>query len=146
MWNGKDFEEVHQPSGRYTVRMVVRQLGTGTIQFQDSTDMFLAMLDSSRVPAGYTDADGKLVLRDEKLFPHLYDRPSMTARDEAGEIIGALELTATMRISLAHEGFGVMWLRRDVTVGSVLELVWAPPPPAGAPGDETTPPIEPGQM
>lgn len=138
MWGGRNFEEVHQPSGRYTVHMVVRQLGTGDILFQDSTDMFLAMLDSSRVPAGYTDDDGKLVLKDKKLFPHLYDRPPMIASDENGENMGILDLTPTMRISLVEEGFGSMWFRREITAGAVVELVWSPPPPLAAPGMEST--------
>ena len=92
--------DVHQPSGRYTVHLVVTQEGTGLLLYESRTDMLMAMLDSSRVPTGYTDAEGKLVLKDKKLFPHLYDLPDMTATDETGEIIGTLTLTATMRISL----------------------------------------------
>lgn len=141
MWGGRNFEDIHQPSGRYTVQMIVCQQGTGDILFQDSTDIFMAMLDSSRVPAGYTDEDGTLVLKDKKLFPHLYDRPPMSAWDENAEIVGTLDLTPTMRINLVQEGFGGMWFRREVTAGSFLELVWAPPPPLAARGTETTGPI-----
>ena len=98
-WNGQDFEGVHQPSGRYTVHMVATQLGTGQWVFEDRTDMMLAMLDWSRVPAGYTNANGVLVLKDKKLFPHLYDLPDMEATDENGEIMGKIGRSAPALVS-----------------------------------------------
>lgn len=145
MWNGLDDAGVHQPSGRYTVHMVATQLGTGQWVFEDRTDMMLAMLDWSRVPAGYTNANGVLVLKDKKLFPHLYDLPDMEATDENGEIMGKIELTPLMRISLgdtiAHQG---MSFKKEVLEGSVLEFVWNPhqpqsPPEVGAEAPQTGP-------
>ena len=129
-WNGTNFDGVHQPSGRYTAHLVVMELGSGRLLYEGRTDMLLAMLDSSRVPIGYTDADGKLVLKDKKLFPHLYDRPDMTATDETGEIIGTLTLSPTMRVSLVDTLAGrSMGFREDILAGTVLELVWDPPLP-----------------
>jgi hypothetical protein len=128
VWDGTDFEGIHQPSGRYTAHLVVMEIDTDLLLYEERTDMLLAMLDSSRVPVGYTDADGKLVLKDEKLFPHLYDRPDMTATDETGETIGTLTLTPTMRVSLVDTLAGrSMGFKEDILAGMVLELVWDPP-------------------
>ena len=152
VWNGTDFDDVHLPSGRYTVHLVVTQEGTGLLLYESRTDMLMAMLDSSRVPTGYTDAEGKLVLKDKKLFPHLYDLPDMTATDETGEIIGTLTLTATMRISLtdtlANRSMG---FNEEIQADTVVQLVWDPPPPkaeevvvtGGIPvGPKDLPPVE----
>jgi hypothetical protein len=126
-WNGTDFDDVHQPSGRYTVHMVVIEPGTEQLLIEERRDMLLAMLDSSRVPAGFTNAGGKLVLRDKKLFPHLYDRPDMMATDESAQIIGILALTPTMRISLTDTLAGrTLGFEEEMLSGTVLELVWDP--------------------
>lgn len=142
IWNGLDDQGVHQPSGRYTAHLVATQLGTGLWVFEDRTDMMLAMLDWSRVPAGYTDANGRLVLTDKKLFPHLYDLPDMTATSEDGEIMGKIQLTPLMRIGLSdtvsHQG---MNFKKEVLEGSVLEFVWNPHQPRSLPdiGPEPAP-------
>ena len=95
--------------------------------FEDTTDMLLSMPDPSLVPAGYTDQDGKLVLEDKKLFPHLYDRPDMTATNENAEAIGEFNLTPQMRISLADtSGGGHMNFMIDVPGATTLDLIWDP--------------------
>ncbi len=152
VWNGTDFDGVHQPSGRYSVHLVVREQGTDRLLYEGRKDMLLAMLDSSRVPAGYTDVDGKLVLKNKKLFPHLYDRPDMTATDETGRTIGTLTLTPTMRVSLVDTLAGrSMGFKEDILAGTVLDLVWDPPilkAEASAPargvsaGQKDMPPVE----
>jgi len=145
VWNGRDNADVHQPSGRYTFHMVALQLGTGQQLFEDRTDMLLAMLDTSRVPAGYTDARGRLVLKDRKLFPHLYNRPDMTATDETGEAMGKLTLTPSMRISLVDEsGGGAMRFLKEVSGSGTLELTWDPVKGAGPKGSEPATPWFPG--
>ncbi len=127
MWNGKDDADVHQPSGRYTVRIVMTNVETGLWMFEDRTDMLLSMLDPSRVPAGYTDQDGKLVLKDQKLFPHLYDRPDMTATNEDAQSIGVFNLTPQMRISLADtSGGGHMNFMMEIPGATTLNLIWDP--------------------
>ena len=50
VWNGLDNDQVHQHSGRYTVHMAAHELGTDDLLFEDTTDMFMGLLDSSRVP------------------------------------------------------------------------------------------------
>jgi hypothetical protein len=127
IWDGRDGQGVHQPSGRYTAHLVALDIDTGDKIFEDQTDMFLAMLDSSRVPAGHTNQQGKLVLVDRKLFPHLYNRSPMTATDENGVSLGTLNLTSLMRISLTDTVAGKsMGFKEDVLKGTVLELIWDP--------------------
>lgn len=155
MWNGVDDADVPQPSGRYTAHIVMTNVDTGLRMFADRTDMLLSMMDPSLVPAGYTDQDGKLVLEDKKLFPHLYDRPDMTATNENAETIGTFNLTPRMRISLADtSGGGHMNFLMDVPGATTLEVIWDPSlavsdgsPDPGEPifpgialGDTTNPP------
>ena len=134
MWNGNNSAEEHQPSGRYTAHMVARQLGTNNLLFEDSTDMLMSLLDTSRVPQGYTDSAGRLILKDRKLFPHLYDRPPMEATDENAQIMGKIVLTPTMRISLGNEaGDRGMRFKEEIIAGTVLKLVWDPALASAAP-------------
>lgn len=138
IWNGKNFQQEHQPSGRYTAHMVARQLGTNNLLFEDSTDMLMSLLDTSRVPQGYTDDEGRLVLKDRKLFPHLYDRPPMEATKENGELMGKIVLTPTMRVSLGSETGGQgMRFKEEIIDGTVLELVWDPVVSTGRPALDT---------
>lgn len=126
-WDGKNQAGVHQPSGRYMAHLLGINPYTGQWVFEDRVDMLLSMLDSSRVPAGFTDKDGKLVLKDRKLFPHLYDRPDMTVTNENGEPLGLFNLTPLMRISLADtSGGGHMDFKMDVPGATTLDLVWDP--------------------
>lgn len=127
-WNGQDDAGVLQPSGRYTAHFVAMDLETGELLFEDRVDMLLSMIDSSRVPAGFTGMDGKLVLKDQKLFPHLYDRPDLVATGVRGEYLGMFSLTSLMRISLTDTAVGAnMEFRMEVPGKVTLDLVWDPP-------------------
>jgi len=127
IWDGRNDAGVLQPSGRYTAHLVTMKLDTGELMFEDRTDMLLAMLDPSRVPVGFTGVDGKLVIRDMKLFPHLYDRPDMTATNENAEPLGEFGPHSMMRISLADtNGGGHMNFRMEVPGATTLNLVWDP--------------------
>ena len=126
-WNGMDNADVPQPSGRYTVHIVAVDSDTGELMFEDRTDMLLAMLDLSRVPVGFTGRNGKLVLRDQKLFPHLYERPAMAATDETAQPMGVLNPTSLMRISLTDiAGGGHMSFMLEVPGATTLNLIWDP--------------------
>ena len=145
IWDGENNAEVHQPSGRYTAHMVCTNQETGNWVFEDRTDMLLSMLDSSKVPAGFTDRNGKLVLEDKTLFPHLYDRPDMTATDENGQMMGLFNLTSMMRISLSDpSGGGGMWYKMVVDDSEPVNLTWDPALAAAAMGDELPAPLFPG--
>jgi hypothetical protein len=102
-------------------------IDTDDLMFEDRTDMLLSMLDSSRVPTGFTNQKGYLVLKDQKLFPQLYDLPEMVATDENGQIMGSLVPTSWMRISLVDTAGGRrMDFKREVPGTILLDLVWNP--------------------
>jgi len=127
IWDGRNDAGDLQPSGRYTAHLVAMDPNTGELMCEDRTDMLLAMLDQSRVPAGFTNLLGKLVLKDQKLFPHLYDRPAMTATDENAQPQGVLSPTSLMRISLKDTtGGGHMNFRMEVPGATTLNLIWDP--------------------
>ncbi len=126
-WDGRNDAGDLQPSGRYTAHLVTNDLDTGKILFEDETDMFLSMVDFSRVPAGFTGRDGKLVLKDRKLFPHLYDRSDLTATGVNGDSLGTFSLTPIMHISLADTGGGGhMDFMMEIPGSTTLNLVWNP--------------------
>ncbi len=127
IWDGHNDAGDLQPSGRYTAHLVTMELDTGELMFEDRTDMLLSMLDPSRVPVGFTGIDGKLVLRDMKLFPHLYDRPDLTATNENAEPMGEFSPSSMMRISLADTGGGGhMNFMMEIPGATTLNLVWDP--------------------
>jgi len=145
MWDGKNDAGVYQPSGRYTAHFVATNVRIDLWVFEDRTDMLMSLLDSSRVPTGYTDVNGKVVLRDRTLFPHLYDRPELTATDENGQIMGVFNVTPLMRISLVDTVSGkYMNFKEDVLEGATLNLTWDPPLASEARGDEPAAPASPG--
>jgi hypothetical protein len=126
-WDGRNDAGDLQPSGRYTAHLVTMEFDTGEMMFEDRTDMLLAMLDPSRVPVGFTGLDGKLVIKDMKLFPHLYDRPDMTATNENAEPLGEFSPASLMRISLADtNGGGHMHFMMEIPGATTLNLVWDP--------------------
>jgi len=135
IWDGRNDAGDLQPSGRYTAHFVTMKLDTGELMFEDRADMLLSMLDPSRVPVGFTGLDGKLVLRDMKLFPQLYDRPDMTATNENAEPIGEFSPASMMRISLADTGGGGhMNFMMEIAGATTLNLVWDPRIPVSANG------------
>jgi hypothetical protein len=127
LWAGRDDADVPRPSGRYTVRMVVRD-EQGMILAEQTKDMLMATL---RVPVGATDAAGRLVLTDKRLFPHLWEAPTMDAVDESGDIMGPLTLDEDMIFRLMN-GAGTVTVTRRVQVGpdgAAIAMVWDPPVP-----------------
>ena len=136
-WDGRNDAGDLQPSGRYTAHFLAMDLDTGELMFEDRTDMLLSMLDPSRVPVGFTGLDGKLVLRDMKLFPHLYDRPDLTATNENAEPMGEFSPASMMRISLADTGGGGhMNFMMEIAGATTLNLVWDPRMPVSANGPD----------
>jgi hypothetical protein len=147
-WNGLDDDEDSLPSGFYTAHLEVRDPSTNDLRYEERVHMLMAIISPSRYSVGTTDADGEVVLTDKRLFPHLYDAPSMPATDENGEIMGTIEFTGSMRFGLADlTGGGSMRFIRDVDAQDVLEFVWtankADIVPAAHPDkDPIGPPVE----
>lgn len=153
VWNGQDSDGVPMPSGRYETRMVCSD-EDGTLLFGDAQPMLMCILDMDRMIVGTTDADGRIVLTDRTLFPHLYDDlPDMMAYDESANEMGLIELTEDMRFYLRRAGDGSYGRRYDVKVESSREaitLTWIEPSGAASadPVERRPPelrrPVEPG--
>ncbi|MBC8423562.1 hypothetical protein H8E07_05520 [bacterium] len=149
-WDGRDETGTHLPSGVYAVNLEVRPEGSDTVVLDARKYMLMAILDPGHVSVGTTDAEGRIVLDDKRLFPQLYDARTIAATDETGEIIGAVEITSTTRFYLGDlSGFGVMRFDRDVTGPTTLDFVWNPakaaavagePRAAGEPAPQQNPP------
>jgi hypothetical protein len=149
VWDGRDQDAVRQHSGRYTARLVLRDLETDAVLFSEATDMLMCILDPVRSPVGQTDQAGRIVLTDRRLFPHLYDKPAMNAVDENGEIAGALTPTAAMIFTLADTANGgAMVFREEVDGPLTMEFVWNAKPRDQVvrgetmPGGPVVPPLE----
>ncbi len=136
-WDGRDEESVHLPSGVYAVNLVVTPVG-GEFAVLDAREyVLMAILDPGYVSVGTTDAEGRIVLDDKRLFPQLYEPRTIDAVDESGEPMGAVEFTDTMRFNLGDPGSGrILHFQRDVSGSTTLNFVWDPAkavPAAGEP-------------
>ena len=123
-WDGKNDAGDHQMSGRYTVYMTL--LNEEEILIGEaSVDILMALLGSH--PVGTTDANGRITLTDQRLFPHLYEREPITAMNESGEEIGMIELDETMIFNFYSQD-EVQWQRfyGDVAGAGGLQFVWDP--------------------
>ncbi|MCP4572836.1 MAG: hypothetical protein GY838_10830 [bacterium] len=142
VWNGRDDTDVHLHSGYYVARLVVHELGTDAVIWQGTAPMLMALLDSDHSPVGVTDDRGKIVLRDMTLFPHLYDLPPFSARNENGEIMGQLELNEEMIFTfgdtITHTR---MYVVTEISGSDRLEFLWAPRPAPAPPKAQTTMPV-----
>lgn len=135
VWNGRDDAGVYQPSGRYTVRLVVKD-ELGTMLHEQTRDMLLATFSAS---VGVTDDGGRLVLTDRRLFPHLYDRPALDAVDEMGEFMGSFTLSEDMIFRLTDDPQTATQTRRVQVVGdgASVDMVWDPQVRTSAAADAT---------
>ena len=127
-WNGRDEDGAIAPSGVYFARLVVTDADDGSLLLDDRQPMLLARMGNGNTGIGATDADGRLLLDDRRLFPNLYDLGPLSARDENGDEIGLIELTPTTRFILSdplteqRQRFD-----RDVTGSARFRFVWEPP-------------------
>ncbi len=135
-WNGADDEGTPMHSGVYAVSLVVRPEGGDVVVLDDRKYMMMAILDFDREIVGTTDALGRIVLDDRRLFPHLFDPPDIPATDEDGDPIGTLQLTPTTRFYLTHPGGGGhMRFDRTVDGSATMVLVWDPTAAAAVAGE-----------
>ena len=126
-WGGTDDDGVRRNSGRYTAAVQTYDLETDELLAEDSVDMLMCILDPVRKHVGVTDENGRIVLSDWTLFPQLYDRDPMTAFDETGEAMGALQPTDTMIFTFADTlNGGGMTFKSDVPGPVALEFQWSP--------------------
>jgi hypothetical protein len=141
VWDGRDSEGVHQYSGRYSVKLEGFDRETGTeVEHTESFDVWM-VIGSFREEqcVGTTDDRGRIVLRDRRLFPQLYDRPAIHAYDETGEYTEDIELDEDMVFLVRDPDSGITMRTtgRVRNARDTVRLVWGAALPA--PGEQTPP-------
>jgi hypothetical protein len=127
VWDGKNDEGTLVPSGVYYARLVLMDEDAGEVQVDFRREMLLAAFFADQVLIGTTDADGRLVIEDRKLFPYLYDLPLFPAMEETGAHMGIIEFTPTMRFYFTDPGTGTtLRFDGDVAGTTTLKFVWDP--------------------
>lgn len=139
-WNGRDGDGAACYSGLYYARLIGRN-PAGAVVHDERRPMVLALLDFSQATIGTTDGDGRIVLRDRRLFPALYGNVAMQAFDEDANPRGDFLLTHMTRFYLRDPaGGGAMRFDREVTdTGQTIVLTWPTVAAAAvAPGSPAT--------
>jgi len=124
IWDAKNDEGIHQPSGRYTIRMIGYDPESGGPEFEDTIDVLMCLIDPFHQPIGVTDENGQVIITDKRHFPHLYDREPMMAYEEIAEPQGLLEPTADMIITLGDTNGGAMLFRDEIPGRGTYRFVW----------------------
>jgi len=128
-WTGQDDDDDRVPSGVYQAHLILRDEGTGEVVLDESQPMLLAAFYPDQVKVGTTDAAGRIVLDDRRLFPYLYDVPDFPAVNEIGEPMGTISMTATTRFYLADPLAGdIMRFDGEVAGPVTLRFTWDPAP------------------
>jgi len=104
MWIGDDDDGVHQASGLYWAHLVATR--DDTVLYDARQPMYMAIMDFERTVQGVTDAAGRIVLTDKRLFPLLYGQVDMMAVNESGELMGDFPLVFDMRLYLRDPRYG----------------------------------------
>jgi hypothetical protein len=127
VWNGLDDKGGRLSSGVYHAHLVVHDVETEQELLDETKVMFMAIIDPGRFSAGTTDADGKIELTDERLFPALFEVEDIPAVNENAEIMGTIEITPTTRFFLADlvNGGGHRFYE-DITGSTTIEVTWDP--------------------
>ncbi|MCP4571387.1 MAG: hypothetical protein GY838_03475 [bacterium] len=128
-WYGRNEEDIHQLSGRYTMKLEGFDRDTGEVAHTSTVDVWMAMGSFREDQSvGTTNARGRILLDDMRLFPHLYDRPAIPAYDETGESMGMIELDEDMVVLLRDPADDNL-MRAKAKIrhnGDHLVLVWNP--------------------
>ena len=125
VWNGLGEDEQRLASGVYTVHLVVMNPATDEVILDDRADMLMAIMDPARMSVGTSDAEGRIILRDKRLFPYLYDPADIPAVNENGDIMGTIRFTALMRFMLTDlTNGGSRRFDREITGPATLDFVW----------------------
>ena len=99
-WDGRVSIDEMAPSGVYYAHLELRQAEGLDPVYTAEQPMLLARWGTFSPPIATTDANGRIVLTDLRLFPDLYDLEPFPAMDENGEQFGLVELSPTMRFYL----------------------------------------------
>ena len=124
-WDGLDNNEERLPSGVYTAHLVVKHLTTDEVIHEERRDMLMAIMDPARMSVGTTNADGRIILSNQRLFPYLYDPADIPAVDENGHQMGNIRFTPLMRFMLTDlTNAASMRFDRDVDGSTAFNFVW----------------------
>ncbi len=124
-WSGETSEAGSLPAGVYYAHMIVE--ADEQVRHEERIPMVYAPLYPEQYLVGTTDSDGRLVIEDERLFPHLYGTIEIPATDESGTVVGTIELSPAMRIQLVDpDTHATMRFSREVTGPGEVDLVWDP--------------------
>jgi hypothetical protein len=134
LWNGQDAEGVHRYSGRYTVQLEGFDRETGLeIEHTESLDVWMAIGSfRDNQSLGTTGDGGRIVLKDRRLFPHLYDRPAIHGFDETGEYVDDIVLDETMVFLVRDPASGITMRTKSQVrhARDTVTLVWGAALPA----------------
>ena len=123
-WNGTDDLGAPMASGIYTAHLVIRDGSGGEIVTEYSHDMLMANMDPERWSIATSDARGRIVLDDKRLFPYLYDPDPIPAVDESVNPLGEIVLTPSMRFYVYDPVRDRSWrFDREITGPGTLRFV-----------------------
>ena len=124
-WGGSIGADQVAPSGVYFAHLELRQAEGLDPVYTAEQPMLLARWGTFSPPIAVTDAEGRIVLNDRRLFPDLFDLEPFPAMDENGEQIGLVELSPTMRFYLTDpENSRTLRFDGDVTGTKSFTFTW----------------------
>ncbi len=129
VWDGRDSTGADVPGGVYYAHLAIHETATDSLLADQRDTLLLARLGSGGFAVGTTDADGRIVLDDDRLFPYLHGVAPFAAYDENADPVGTITLTPAVRFYFHDPGTGQRrhWTR-DVTGTTTLRFVWDPAP------------------
>ncbi len=127
MWNGQDDDQATAPAGVYFAHLTQIEAESGNTLLDERRPMLMANFYANQALVGTTDAEGRIVLSDERLFPYLFDVDPFPATDENGLTIGTITLTPAMRFYFTDPGSNrTVRYNGQVTGSTILQFVWDP--------------------
>ncbi len=124
-WDGRISIDQMAPSGVYYAHLELRQAEGLDPVYTAEQPMLLARWGAFSPPIAVTDADGRIVLTDLRLFPDLYDLEPFPAVDENGDQFGLVELSPTMRFYLTDpEESRTLRFDGEVTGSKSFTFTW----------------------
>lgn len=125
IWDSQNIQDEVQPGGVYYAQVEYYSHEGGELRYTAEEPMLLANWGMNGPPVATTDADGKVVLKDKRLFPFLYDIEPFDAMNENGEAYGVIDCTSKMRFYLTdRSGARTLRFDRDVSSGDEYNFLW----------------------
>jgi hypothetical protein len=120
LWGGLDDQDQSMPPGIYTAHLVLRSETDNSVIFESSQDLLMANWGAERGIIATTDDEGKIVLKDRRLFPYLYDLEPFMALDENSDPVGTIRLTPDTRFYFYDRRQSRVWrFNREITGSGV---------------------------